>query len=124
MIDCNRLNLAKVECQTLCQQHLQQQQSLIPIVQRQAIASTTSTTSTGTTILPKVQLQALRQANGLQSTTVATGLVSVETGRPENNSNVIEVVLRIIQFYLSRPENNSNIIEVVLRIIKFSFKSS
>ena len=71
-----------------------------------------------------MQRQALRQANELPNTTVATRLVSVETGRPENNSNVIEVVLRIIQFYLSRPENNSNIIEVVLRIIKFSFKSS
>ena len=94
MIDCNRFNLAKVECQTLCQQHLQQQQYLIPKVHRQAIASTTSTTSTRTTILPKVQRQALRQANELPSTMVATGLVSVETGRPGNDSNVIEVILR------------------------------
>ena len=100
MIDCNRFNLAKVECQTLCQQHLQQQQYLIPIVHRQAIASTTSTTSTTstkTTILPKVQRQALRQANELPSTMVATGLVLVETGRPDNDSNVIEVILRSIQ---------------------------
>ena len=94
MKDCKRFNLAKVECQTLCQQHLQQQQSLIPIVQCQAIASTTSTASTRTTILPKVQRQALRQANELPNTMVATGLVSVETGRPENNSNGIQVVLR------------------------------
>ena len=93
----DRFNLAKVECQTLCQQHLQQQQYLIPIVHRQAIASTTSATSTAstrTTILPKVQRQALRQANELPSTMVATGLVSVETGRPDNDSNVIYVILR------------------------------
>ena len=93
----DRFNLAKVECQTLCQQHLQQQQYLIPIVHRQAIASTTSTTSTTstrTTILPKVQRQALRQANELPNTTVATGLVLVEIGRPENYSKVIEGVLR------------------------------